>query len=123
MLRKKYIFIAKIIVCFVCITGCTTFQRPTEVWHCEELGLTIDFDQYIDAYLFGGQLNQDGETQEVVCSVFLTGKVGVYDPQEIPLNQSSEPILEGTIQGRGNKKRKFWLKDSEKVYWFYHIEE
>lgn len=82
--RSLVLFIIFVISIF--FSSCTTFKYPTGVWTCEELGITLDFD---DNDGMGGPIDARGEiitdkgNKPVVCMIDATSGIDINYPEEL----------------------------------------
>jgi len=82
------------------LQGCTMFTRPTGVWTCGELGITLNFDED------NGKIIIDGVSQEIVCFLHISGGgVDICYPKEGGYHSlEDECLYSGYFKNRGKDK-------------------
>ena len=123
------LFVILMIVCLITCIGCTMFQLPTGVWNCKKLEMSIDFTCEIGHWAYGGILYSNECNHNLICKLdHITGEMNIYDGEKVILENhgkspiSAEPLYHGSLQNRGTKKRKFYMKNPRKEYVFVKVE-
>ena len=123
-MKNKYIYSFLILIIIVpLICGCTIFRRPTGIWVCEELGITVDFDDdgglnYASITSIG-MITINGETREIVCGMDPIGSANFLYIEEVGKHSSERSyIYHGTFKNDGENQMIFKPVRSEEKYIF-----
>lgn len=112
---RKSIVLSIIFVISIFINSCTTFKYPTGVWTCEELGITLDFDDndgmsgWIDAR---GVIITDEGNKIIACMMDATGAIGILYPDKLHSSENKY-LYEGNLKNNGKSKMTFIPYESE----------
>jgi hypothetical protein len=126
-IMKMILSILALLGIVVFINSCTTFKPQTGVWICDELGITVDFDD--DEGLYGasmtarGTIEIDGETKEIVCLMDATGSCGFMFIEDMGKpNQMRYEFNTGYFDNKGKNKMTFKPNGIDKRYVFIRQE-
>ena len=118
---NKFILLTLVIVIFLC--GCTTFRYfPEGVWICDELSITINFDNkdvQVGSYNGKGTIIIDEEEKEIACGMDATGSAIILYVDEVGKDSSERTSLYiGTFKHKGDNEMTFKMVRSKKKYIF-----
>jgi len=116
--KLSLLVVLTLIITIIFIHGCTLFQPQTGVWVCEELGITVDFD---DRDKINGTVRAiiDGEEKEYVLGMDATGSAGFFPIEDIDKSMEKTYYLyRGWFINKGENKMIFRLKENRKEYIF-----
>ena len=116
MKKMTIIFILFIFLFFA--SSCDPFNYPSGVWVCEELGITIDFD---DRDKINGTVRAiiDGEEKEYVLGMDAAGSGGFFPIEDIDKSMEKTYYLyNGWFINKGEDKMIFRLIENRKEYIF-----
>jgi len=108
--RDRILIIFQTIIITIIFFSCTTYRgAPTGIWTCEELGITIDFDNDISqrgGMAYRSTIVIDGKTSEIVCGMGPTGEVSFYFVEDMGKTMEEKTYLYvGTFSNaRGDTK-------------------
>jgi len=111
-MRNKWIYLLLALnIIVISFQGCTTFGgNPKGVWICEELGITINFDDNsvkYAAHTGKGTIIIDGEEKEIVCGMDVTGDANFLYIEDVDKHPSERTFLyEGLFKYISKEKNK-----------------
>ena len=122
-LRNYIIFIILLITLVKCCTSCTTFKFQAGVWTCEELGITIDFDNYNGvrtAAINGkGTIIINNEVRDIICGMDATGTCNFFYVEDVDEQAYVKSyIYTGYFKNYEKNKMTFKIANSNKKYTF-----
>ena len=104
------------------LPSCTRFRPPGGIWVCEELGITVDFDDNSVqwASITGkGTIAVDEEVKEIVCGMDPIGGGNILYVEEVSKHPSERTFLYlGTFFNRGANQMTFKIANSGEKYTF-----
>ena len=123
--RLKYLLLFLISI-IILLNGCTRFKVQTGVWVCEELGITVDFDdnEGLDgaAITSRATINIDGKTSELVCGMDATGSASFYPIENMSkVMEKMECLYEGIFVNKGADEMIFKLAFRKGEYTFVRV--
>lgn len=97
------------------INSCTTFKYPLGVCTCEELGITLDFDDndgmggWIDAR---GEIITDEGNKPIICLMSATSAIGILYSDDLDLSEDNY-IYYGNLKDTGKNRMTFTSFEGE----------
>lgn len=89
---KKLFSLIIIFLTVTLLTGWDPFERPTGVWVCEELSITVDFDSYT------GTIVIDDVAEDIIIFIESGGYANIYYSNEL---EDIIPLYEGKLEYDG----------------------
>ncbi len=116
-------FLCSLIVCvlFMSLVSCSIpAKKPEEgVWYCDELGLSIDFNVYMDAPNECVKLyNDEGSYETLGCHFDYGAGIGIYRKME----EKEVLLITGSFRYK-DEKFVVTTHDNNNVYIFYKQNE
>ena len=111
---KKTLLLLSLCTTCLLLQGCDPLAHPTGVWICEELSMTVDFDDKGDDFLSGkGEMIVDGLSIEIACMLEQGGlrvkivyldEEGKYIRPDDYNHDGEELFIKGFFQKEGKNK-------------------